>query len=142
MFEDLPENEANNLNIISLIVLLIIVLTICVFIYCSVTKSTKNLNVITNVLAMLYLGFVIAGSILYAVYTRDTNDTDGLFYAAAKGIFLIVGGILITALIIYIKNHIIKNASVSSTGSKYFVTDSTTTIVGNTTSSINLTKTD
>ncbi len=94
-------------------------------------------------LAFLYFGFIVAGSILYAVYTHDSNDENGLFKSALKGVFLIIIGALITMLILHIKDTIVVSITeaLKNKDSKYLIADSTTTVIGETTSPMKLTNT-
>jgi hypothetical protein len=149
MFKDLSEDKAYHMNIISVIILLTIVLIFGVFVYYYSTKPTKtqatstgSLDKFTNVLAFLYLGFAIAGSILYAVYTHDSEDTNGLFKSAVKGIIMIIVSVLITMLIIHVKGSVAEYVMAPiKANSKYLLADSTTTVVGETTSPMKLTNT-
>jgi vacuolar-type H+-ATPase subunit I/STV1 len=149
MFKDLSSDKAYHMNIISVIILLIIVLIFGVFVYYYSTKTMGSLDKITNVLAVLYLGFAIAGSILYSVYTHDSEDTNGLFKSAVKGVIMIIVSVLITMLIIHVKGNVVEYITkpvVTGTpgakgDNKYLLADSTTTVVGDTTSPMKLTNT-
>jgi uncharacterized membrane protein len=134
--ENLTDEESKNMTIISFVILLIVVLMASVLIfYKFFMNSTKHLNMIINTLAVLYLGLVVGGAILYFVYRHDKADIENQSDMIIKPLIAIIVGITITVSTLYLKNHLMGDMSTISAAS-------TTTIVGNTsTSPMNLTGT-
>jgi hypothetical protein len=133
--ENLTDEESNNMNIISFIILLIVVLMASVLIfYKFFMNSTKHLNMIINTLAVLYLGLVVGGAILYFVYRHDKADIGSQSDMIIKPLIAIIVGITITVSTLYLKNNLMGGMETISAAS-------TTTIVGNTSSPMNLTGT-
>ncbi len=140
--ENLTDDESNNMTIISFIILLIVVLMASVLIfYKFFMNSSVHLNKIINTLAILYLGLVVGGAILYFVYRHDKSDISTQSDMIIKPLIAIIAGIAITVSMLYLKNNLIEMMGKASTSNKYLSVDSTTTIIGNSTSPMELTGT-
>ncbi len=139
--ENLTDNESNNMNIIGFVIALLVVLMFAVLgFYKFFMNTTKNLNNIINILAVLYLGLIIAASILYFVYRKDKTDENAKNDSIVKPLITIVIGIAITASVLFLKNKIL-SGTYTIVFNKYLSADSTTTVVGEESSPMKLTNT-
>ncbi len=140
--ENLTDDESKKITIISFIILLIVVLMASVLIfYKFFMDSSKHLNKIMNTLAVLYLGLIVGGAILYFVYRHEKADISAQSDMIIKPLLLIITGIAITVSMLYLKNNLIEMLGKASTSNKYLSADSTTTIISNSTSPMELTNT-
>jgi hypothetical protein len=146
-FTDAEKNTINTMNFVIFFVLVLMVGVLIV--YHSFIKSSTHLNKIMWPLAILYMILIIVNGILYASYRNRKDDTKAKDEARYVPLIGIIGGAVITGLVMYGTNESIKKfngivgtvAATAATAGKYFTTDSTTTVIGDTTSPMKLTNT-
>ena len=145
-FTDAEKNTINTMNFVIFFVLVLMVGVLIV--YHSFIKSSTHLNKIMWPLAILYMLLIIVNGILYASYRNRKDDTKAKDEARYIPLMGIIGGAVITGLVMYGTkqsinkfNGVVKAVGALPTAGKYFTTDSTTTVVGETTSPMKLTNT-
>jgi hypothetical protein len=138
--DKLTKSESDNINIIGFIAALIVVSMFVTLLFCYFMKTTKHLNKIIFTLAGIYMVLIIAGAILYFVYRNNKADVGSENDMLIKPIIGVVIGVLITTIVFVLKNKMIEHFPIS--GGFYLMNDSTSTIIGDSTSPMELTKTD
>ncbi len=147
--DNFTDTEVNTINNINFVIFFILVLMVGVlFVYSAFIKSSKHLDKIIWALAILYMILIIVNGILYAVYRNRKDDPKAKEQAKYIPLGGVIMGLLIIAAVIFGKKSIIKKfdltgatAAAAATAGKYFNSDSTTTIIGETTSPMKLTNT-
>uniref|UniRef100_A0A6C0HXH3 Uncharacterized protein n=1 Tax=viral metagenome TaxID=1070528 RepID=A0A6C0HXH3_9ZZZZ len=151
LIDNFTDAEKNTINTMNFVIFFILVLMVGVLIvYHSFIKSSTHLNKIMWPLAILYMILIIVNGILYASYRNRKDDPKAKDESRYIPLMGIIGGAVITGLVMYGTNESIKKfngvvkavaGTASKTAGKYFTTDSTTTVVGETTSPMKLTNT-
>jgi hypothetical protein len=129
----LTQSESDNMNIIGFIAMLLVVLMFGVLLLSYITKSSKYLNKIINIVAGLYMVVIVVAAILYFVYRHGKTEIGSESDALIIPMVSIVIGIFVTIIVLVIKSKVLEHITTS-------MNETTSTIVG-TTSKINLTKT-
>jgi hypothetical protein len=131
----LTQSESDNMNIIGFIAMLLVVLMFGVLLLSYITKSSKYLNKIINIVAGLYMVVVVVAAILYFVYRHGKTEIGSESDALIIPMVSIVIGIFVTIIVLVIKSKVLEHITTS-------MNETTSTIVGTLeTSAINLTKT-
>jgi hypothetical protein len=136
----LTESESKNITIVGFVAMLLVVLMFGVLLFSYLMKTSKHLNNIINILAGLYMAVVVGAAILYFVYRNNKATIKAETEMVITPIIGIVIGIVVSGVVLFMKNKVIEK--IGSTGGFYLMNESTSTIIGDATSSpMELTKT-
>jgi hypothetical protein len=135
----LTQSESDNMNIIGFVAMLLVVLMFGVLLLSYFTKSSKYLNKIINVVAGIYMALVVGTAILYFVYRHGKADIGAENDMIIIPFIGIVIGMIVVMLVLYTKTKVIEH--IGTKGGFYLMNESTSTIIGDATSTMKLTNT-